>query len=424
MRGHDDRNQPGRTNRAEPRRCLEDPDDRVLLRFPEQVALDLLLLLDEEARLRVERRCSQPGTRRKPLLPLLSVSRAVDREARDQDAPRAVETLDPRLDPNDFLHHGDVHPRELAKRAELPGRLEDPLLERPRPQLLRQTVGIPPVALLTPTLGDPRDDDLVDVGTQRLVEPGTLDAFLEDPMLATRNPPDRLDQRMAVGLDREVREPLARLRNDRERAARSMDVQSQNPFPRCLLSLGIVASPTRGSSAGSGGTSSLPPRDSRTRLQTPYPYDAYAPARSISSGSPPAPRAACSSWRVPWRISRARQRWGRGRSPRRSSFAGIRNRSAPLGVVACNAGEAGMCNSGWNGGVRLAIGSPCEEISSIHRSWRGTRSRPRPTGGTFRCSGSAPRPKTDRFRRPRCGRLPMAMRWPKSEDGGRLLGQY
>ena len=100
-------------------------DDRVLFRFPEQVALDLLLLLDEEARLRVERRCSQPGTRRKPLLPLLSVSCAIDRKARDQDAPRAVEILDWRLDPNDFAHHGDVHPREVAKRAELPGRVED-----------------------------------------------------------------------------------------------------------------------------------------------------------------------------------------------------------------------------------------------------------------------------------------------------------
>ena len=63
----------------------------------------------------------------------------------------------------------------------------------------------------------------------------------------------------------------------RERAARSMDVQSQIPFHRCLLSLGIVASPTRGSSAGSGGTNFLPPPHSRTSSQTPYPYDAYAP---------------------------------------------------------------------------------------------------------------------------------------------------
>ena len=78
------------------------------------------------------------------------------------------------------------------------------------PQLLGETVGIPPVALLAAALGDPRDDDLVDVRTQRLVEPSTLDAFLEDQMLATRNPPDRLDQRVAVDFDREVREPLAR----------------------------------------------------------------------------------------------------------------------------------------------------------------------------------------------------------------------
>jgi hypothetical protein len=79
--------------------------------------------------------------------------------------------------PNDFVHQGDVHPREFAKRAELPGRLEDPLRERPGPQLLGQTVSIPPVALLAAARGDPRDDDLVDVGTQCLVEPGTLDAF-------------------------------------------------------------------------------------------------------------------------------------------------------------------------------------------------------------------------------------------------------
>jgi len=70
------------------------------------------------------RRRSHPHTRRKPL-PRLLVSLAADREARDPDAPRAVEILDWRLDPNDFAHHGDVHPREVAKRAELPGRVED-----------------------------------------------------------------------------------------------------------------------------------------------------------------------------------------------------------------------------------------------------------------------------------------------------------
>ena len=61
-----------------------------------------------------------------------------------------------------------------------------------------------------------------------------------------------------------------------------MHIQSQIPFHRCLLSLGIVASPTRGSSAGSGGTNSLPPPDSRTCSQTPYPYDAYAPLLSLT----------------------------------------------------------------------------------------------------------------------------------------------
>jgi hypothetical protein len=59
-------------------------------------------------------------------------------------------------------------------------------------------------------------------------------------MFVPRNHPDRLDQRLAVGLDWEVLQPLARLGNDRERAARGVDVQSNVPFHWCLLSLGIV----------------------------------------------------------------------------------------------------------------------------------------------------------------------------------------
>jgi len=81
-------------------------------------------------------------------------------------------------------------------------------------------------------------------------------------MLATRNPPHRLDLRVAVGLDREVRTSLARLRNDGERAARGMDVQSQIPFhrrsslvgDRCTTNSRILGGPQR------RGTPPLPRR--------------------------------------------------------------------------------------------------------------------------------------------------------------------
>ena len=46
-------------------------------------------------------------------------------------------------------------------------------------------------------------------------------------------------------------------------------------FHRCLLSLGNVEPPTRGSPRSSGDTTSHLPADSRRRPQTPPPYDAY-----------------------------------------------------------------------------------------------------------------------------------------------------
>jgi hypothetical protein len=52
-------------------------------------------------------------------------------------------------------------------------------------------------------------------------------------------------------------------------------VQPDVPFHRCLLSLGIVESPTRGSLTGSGGTILRPPPASRRLSQTPPPYDAH-----------------------------------------------------------------------------------------------------------------------------------------------------
>ncbi len=181
-------------------------------------------------------------------------------------------------------------PGQLAKQAELPRCFEDTFAKRPGPQGLRQGVGIALVVLLPPTLRDPGHHDLVHVWAQRLVEPGTLQTLFEDQVLATRNHPDRLDQGLAVGLDREVLQPLARLGNDRERAARCVHIQSDVPFHRwCLLSLGIDESPTRGSPRGSGDTTSRLSPDSRPGPQTPRPYDAYphtggrgAPPRSAS----------------------------------------------------------------------------------------------------------------------------------------------
>jgi len=41
--------------------------------------------------------------------------------------------------PDDVANHGQVHPRELPK-PELSRRLEDPLVERSRPALLRQAL--------------------------------------------------------------------------------------------------------------------------------------------------------------------------------------------------------------------------------------------------------------------------------------------
>ena len=47
------------------------------------------------------------------------------------------------------------------------------------------------------------------------------------------------------------------------------------PFHRCLLSLGIVESPTRGCPTRPGGTNLLDSRGLCRCSQAPYPYDAY-----------------------------------------------------------------------------------------------------------------------------------------------------
>jgi hypothetical protein len=103
----------------------------------------------------------------------------------------AVQALEPRLRPHDVADQRHVDPRELAQPCELPRRLEDTLLEVAHPQLLGQRVGVSLVALQSPALRDPSDHELVDLWTQRLVEPGALQALLEDQVLAARDHPDR-----------------------------------------------------------------------------------------------------------------------------------------------------------------------------------------------------------------------------------------
>jgi hypothetical protein len=68
------------------------------------------------------------------------------------------------------------------------------------------------------------------------------------------------------------------------RAARCVHIQPQVPFHRCLLSLGNVEPPTRGSPRSSGDTTSHLPADSRRRPQTPPPYDAYPLGQNRRAG--------------------------------------------------------------------------------------------------------------------------------------------
>jgi hypothetical protein len=58
-------------------------------------------------------------------------------------------------------------------------------------------------------------DVLVEESFQRLLEPSTLQPFLHDQMLVPRDHPNRFDQGLAVGLDREVLELPALLGNHR-----------------------------------------------------------------------------------------------------------------------------------------------------------------------------------------------------------------
>ena len=60
---------------------------------------------------------------------------------------------------------------------------------------------------------------------------------------------------MDVGLDRKIPKLPALLRNHCMRAARGACVHTDLSFHRCLLSLGIVESPTRGCPKIPGGTS-------------------------------------------------------------------------------------------------------------------------------------------------------------------------
>ena len=99
------------------------------------------------------------------------------------------------------------------------------------------------VALRPSALPDRGHDDLVHVRTQRLVQPRALESLFEGQNLPARNHADGLDQGLAVGLDREVLQPLPGLRDHRQRAARSVNVHPDGSFHRCLLSLGVIDFP-------------------------------------------------------------------------------------------------------------------------------------------------------------------------------------
>jgi hypothetical protein len=187
-----------------------------------------------------------------------------------------------------LLRVADLDARELAQTGEVTRRLEDRLTQVAHPQLLGQRIGVALVALRAPTLRDPGHHQLVDVGRERLVQPGTLQALLEDQVLVTRDHADRFDECLAVGLDREVLEPAPFLGNHSQRAARGVNAHPDVAFHRCLLSLGVVGCPTRGCPTGPGGTNPSHLGDLRRCPQTPSPYDLCV----AHSSCVPAPRPA------------------------------------------------------------------------------------------------------------------------------------
>ena len=126
------------------------------------------------------------------------------------------------MHPDDLADQHLVNPSELAKFGECTRRLEHRLVHRIGPQFLGQRVGIFPIALLTATADHSRDDDLLDVSGQGLVEPRALGPFLEDQVTVSRHGPHGLDQGRSVGLYREVPKPLAGLGDDGQRAAGCM----------------------------------------------------------------------------------------------------------------------------------------------------------------------------------------------------------
>ena len=234
-------------------------------------ASGLLLLLYHEVEMIVEPCRSRLCAGAELLLPLVAVTQAVDIQASHQDTARAIQALDPSLHPHDVSDPRHVDSRELAEARELTRCLEDRPVEVPHAQLLGQAIRIALVALRPSALPDPRNHDLVHVRTQRLVQPRALESLFEDQNLPARNHADSLDQGLAVGLDREVLQPLPGLRDHRQRAARGVNVHPDGSFHRCLLSLGVVDFPTRGFPTGSGGTTFRFPPGSRLALQTPPP---------------------------------------------------------------------------------------------------------------------------------------------------------
>jgi hypothetical protein len=105
-------------------------------------------------------------------------------------------------------------------------------------EVLLDTVGIAFVALWTSTRREPGHCEFLDVRSQRLVEPSTLQPLLEDRSFVPGNHPNRFDQGLAVDLGLKVLELSAPLGNDRQRPARCVYVDPDVPSSsRGLVSL-------------------------------------------------------------------------------------------------------------------------------------------------------------------------------------------
>ena len=116
--------------------------------------------------------------------------------------------------------------------------------------------------------------------TQDLVEPCALKPLLENQVLALGDHRDRLDQRPAVGLDREVLQRLPGLRTDCERALAACTSSPRYRSIGISSRWGSVNRQLEDPRQARESPPSLLPSPSRLGWQTLPPYDAYPPRYS------------------------------------------------------------------------------------------------------------------------------------------------